>query len=331
MSQSVDCEPYLSDYAVCFHQVFTLIDPAMNTSEIKPLHLSVPRTRGAVRPTSTTSPNIATTTKPDDATSGVRHLQHTANSKASSPSTLPNIMAQVLTKPLKSNSPDELSQLDNKAITDSLLKVDEFWLYPLAASTTIRFIISIDTTARAWIFRMLAESDGQLLLTAAMNGRARAVGVHITQGERDLPIGEGKFDQAANALFGGVAIGTERGEAGCWMYGAKEFLIPAIKKFEGKARMCLIPMMEASELCARAGKNAKEVIKLKCVDPGDDRTFLGKFEQPSPSNCQLFHESNPKKMLCSFGACSNKNWILEVTYPLSPLQGFIVAVAATIP
>jgi hypothetical protein len=79
-------------------------------------------------------------------------------------------------------------------------------------------------------------------------------------------------------VFCGVAIGTDRGEAGCWIYVLNDFLIPTIKKFEGKARMCLIPMLETSDLFARAGKNAKEAIRLKSIDPGQDKTFSEKFD-----------------------------------------------------
>ena len=43
MSDSVTYEPFLTGYDVVFHEIFTLIDPGMNTSEIKPLHLAIPR------------------------------------------------------------------------------------------------------------------------------------------------------------------------------------------------------------------------------------------------------------------------------------------------
>jgi hypothetical protein len=241
------------------------------------------------------------------------------------------VIAQTLSKPSKLPPQEDLGAIDNKVLTDSLLKIDDFWLYPLAPSTTVRFTVAVDNTARSWVFRLLTEADNQIILTATMNGRNKTVGVNVTAGVQDRPIGEGKFDQAANAFFCGVALGTERGEAGCWVYPSKEFLMPAIKKIEGKSRMCLIPMGEASDLCARAAKGAKEAIRIKSVDPKGDLTFGGKFERQGAANCQLFHESNPKKMLCSFGARADGNWLLEVTYPLSPLQGFIIAVSATIP
>jgi hypothetical protein len=97
----VDTEPFLADYAVSFHQVFTLIDPAMNTSEIKPIHLAVPRIRGAVRPA---APQAAVSDKPksDESATGGRYLQHFANPKrdvAPAPATLPNVIAQAIGKP----------------------------------------------------------------------------------------------------------------------------------------------------------------------------------------------------------------------------------------
>jgi hypothetical protein len=312
MTDAVACEPYLSDYAVCFHQVFTLIDPSMNTSEIKPLHLAVPRMRASARP----SP----APKPDDPSATVgRPTQPPANGRPSVAPVLPNVIAQTLGKPSKPPPVDEPTTLD------------ESWLFPLGQSTTTRFVVAIDNSTRSWIFKLLSESDGQILLTATMNGRNRSVGVHLTAGPQDRPIGEGRFDSAENAFYCGAALGADRGEAGSWVYGTKEFVTPAIRKIEGKGRMCLIPMLETSNLFARAAQNAKEAIKFKSVDTEDDPTCNGKFERPSPSNGQLFHDSSPKKILCSFGAKADGNWMLEVTYPFSPLQGFIVAVATTIP
>jgi hypothetical protein len=324
MTESVVCEPYLSDYAVSFHQVFTLIDPAMNTSEIKPLHLAVPRTRSTGRPSAAPKADGSAATlvpSPQPATHALPPVHPV----------LPNVIAQTLTQPSKPPKADEVTVQDNKALTDALLKLDDFWLFPLGPATTIRFIVTIDTSTRSWIFKLLTESESQVLLTATMKGRSRSDGVYITAGPQDRPIGEGKLDKAANAFFCGVTLGGDRGEAGSWVFDTKEFLMPAIKKIDGKARMCLIPMLETSGLFARAAQNAKEAIRFKCVDAADDARKHGKLERPSPSNVQLFHESNPKKIQCSFGGQADGNWMLEVTYPLSPLQGFIVAVAATIP
>jgi hypothetical protein len=73
-------------------------------------------------------------------------------------------------------------------------------------------------------------------------------------------------------------------------------VIPAIKKIEGKARMCPIVMGEVSELCGLVNKNAKEAVKLKSREPpGGDLTFEGKFGMAAPANFQLFHESNPNR------------------------------------
>jgi hypothetical protein len=82
----------------------------------------------------------------------------------------------------------------------------------------------------------------------------------------------------------------------------------------------------------RSAKNAKEALKLKPREPpGGDLTFEGKFEQAAPANFQLFHDSNPRRSLCSFGMTAQGGYTIELVYPLSPLQGFLAAVCATIP
>jgi hypothetical protein len=327
-----ECEPYLADYAVSFHQVFTLIDPAMNTSEIKPLHLSVPRTRGSIRPPPSTNPPPEKL-KPEEPTSG-RFLQHFANAKRDTPSTSPNrpnVLAQALVKP-PSRPPPSSESTDSKIQTDSLLKNEDFWLFALSPSFVLRFQFKVDSASTPWVFRMFSDPDSQLLMTATMNGSARTSGIRISA--RDREIGEGKWDKAAGAFFAGVSLGSDRGEACSAIYNNKSFVfvIPAIKKIEGKPRMCQIAMGETSELCTLANRNAKEAIRLKNREPpGGDLTFEGKFEQATPANFQLFHDSNAKRNLCCFGMNNQGEYILEVSYPLSPVQGFLAAVSATMP
>jgi hypothetical protein len=42
------------------------------------------------------------------------------------------VIAQALGKPPKPPRPDELNSADSKIVTDSLLKIEDFWLSPLA-------------------------------------------------------------------------------------------------------------------------------------------------------------------------------------------------------
>jgi hypothetical protein len=296
-----DCEPCLTSYAVCFHQVFTLVDPSMNSSEIKPLHLAIPRSRGSARPSPQLPPEKP---KPDEPVGG-RIPQTTLPSKPNRPSAAPTV------HPPQSDPP---------------LKSDAFWLSPLSPSATLRFQFKIEDGS----FRILSESDSQVLLTALPNG-AKPSAVRIFA--QDQEIGEGKWDKTSGAFFAGVNLGGNRGEACCAIYNGKSFVfvIPAIKKIEGKPRMCPISMGEVSELCALTNKNAKEAVKLKMKEAiGGDLTFGGKFDRAAPTNFQLFHESNAKKNLCSFGMNGKGDYVLEVSYPLSPLQGFVAAVCAVL-
>jgi hypothetical protein len=108
--------------------------------------------------------------------------------------------------------------------------------------------------------------------------------------------------------------------------------MPAIRKIDGKSRMCLISVSDMSSLWQKFKQNAKEAIGLKAREPpGGDLTFEGKFGRPAPENFVLFHDSNTKRDLCQFGMTARGSYLLEVTYPLSLLQGFFAAVCAVMP
>ena len=100
--------------------------------------------------------------------------------------------------------------------------------------------------------------------------------------------------------------------------------------------MLPIPLDESSGLVARLSQMSKEAIRLKTRIPSSqgnsfDMTFDGKFKQYSLSNFILYHDSNTKKDLCSLGMISEGRYLLEIGYPLSPLQGFLAAIAASAP
>jgi hypothetical protein len=306
MTESINFEPYLSDYAVCFHQIFTLIDPTLNTSEIKPLHLTIPHIRSISRVIHSKSEVPSTTP----------------------PSPIPNEVTQTISKSVPQHLTDQ-TVIDNKILTHSLFRTIDFWLYPVNPASQVTFIFQIDSTSSALIFRLFSYPEDALLLTAKMNGPTKSEGFQLSA--KDLQIGEGRLDKAGNALYCGVTTGVDRGEAGCWCYNSGDFLIPAIKKVKGKARMYLIPMISSSDLLLRAERNAKEVLQMKSRDPAGDLSFGKTFEEKALANRQLFHESNKKKTLCAFGLRNDGSYILEISYPLSLIQGFIVGVAAMIP
>jgi hypothetical protein len=313
-------EPFLTDYAVTFHRVFTLLDPTMNTSEVNPIHLSLPRGRNSRIPADKPKPE-------EPAANGGRPLQQAAKAKPNGAPVQPAVVDRAPSR--VSPAADASGEQPAKSKAQSDL-AEDFWLYPSPPSSALHFIFQIDSSSSPWTFKLLSDSGNKVLLSAVMNGRARAAGIRISAREQE--IGEGKWDAAGNAFFCAVAIGTERSEACCAMYGERGFdlIVPGIKKFDGRPRMCQILSADGSALLQRASKGAKDAIRLKSRDV-NDLTFGGAFEQSAPGNFQLFHDSNARKTICAFGLKTSGAYELTVSYPLSPVQGFLAGISATIP
>jgi hypothetical protein len=292
---AADFEPFLSDYAVTFHQAFTLLDSAMSTSEISPIHLSGPRNRAAR--------SAAEKPKPEEPPANGRFLQHFARAKR---------------EPAPANGRGDAGAG----------RADDSWLFPAPPAAALHFLFQIESGSGPWRFSLLSDRGGEALLGAAMNGAGRKSGLRISAQKRE--VGEGTWDGSAFSCA--VAIGTERGVACCAVYSGRLFdlIIPAIKKVDGRSRMMQITGGQEAGLAERASKGAKEAIRLKARE-SSDLTFGGAFERAAPGNFQLVHDSNPKKVLCALGLKSSGAYALEVAYPLSPVQGFLAGIAATMP
>ncbi|OHS99345.1 hypothetical protein TRFO_34196 [Tritrichomonas foetus] len=411
MSKTIVYEPYLCDYDVVFHDIFTLIDPAMNTSEIKPLHLAVPRnTKGIKGPSASSLSQTRNenqnkgSASPSEKTSGTqsrflsqRYLTG-ANKAGSNNTSKPSIAKEVITqnvdkilpqeekpaetktritkevvnvqssppppqqqreqpheqerpppnpaKVTQSRSSAQLAPQDNKVITDILMRNEDYWLLPLSPSTGVRFKFIVDgNSGPGFIFKLLHEVDLTLLMEAKMNGASRSSGVHIFVNGKN--VGETNYTPGNSAFYVGVDAGREeRSECCAAVFNPSfssanqprifDFLVPGLKKIQGKSRMFPIVFSEPSGLVTRLSQLSKEAIRLKTrvpVSQGNsfDMTFDGKFQHQSLSNFVMYHDSNTRKDLCSLGMYGDNEYYLEIGYPLSPLQGFMAAVAATIP
>jgi hypothetical protein len=224
---------------------------------------------------------------------------------------------------------------DPKSIIDAAPKDNDFWLYPLPPSGLSFFFFRVDSSQASWQFSLLHGSDGRPILAATMDGQTRADGVSVTKPSGPV-IAEGKLDQTAKVVFFVSSISGDAGELCSAVFEQgkmTDLVIPAIKKFEGRSRMCPIRVGESSALYVKMTQNAKEAIRLRIREPpaNGDLTFGGKFEISSPANFLLYHESKAKKDLCSFGMCKSGLYAIEIGYPLAPVQGFAGAICATMP
>jgi len=56
--------------------------------------------------------------------------------------------------------------------------------------------------------------------------------------------------------------------------------------------------------------------------------FYGRANQASVKNFQLIHESQPESVLLQFGKLTDDTFILDVRYPLNPVQAFGIALSS---
>lgn len=392
MSKSIEIEPYLNDYMSVFRSIFIPLDKSLNTSEIKPLHLAVPRNRQGIKTNASnaggqsaspsrlsennnetadddTRNNLNNTDKKPTRFLTNRYLNQNDSSKPKDSSTgsafkgieevakkiLPknqtnndnpneNIEAAPKQSKQKSNSQLSATTQNDKEVIEMLIRNDDYWYLPLQQSIIIRLIFSVYTVSSKYAFELFIDGDDVPLMSAEMLGQSRADGINISI--RDRLVGETHYTPGNSSLFVGITINDQKDEACAAIFNPSfssvsqprvfDFLVPALKKISGRSRMLPIPLDESSGLVARLSQMSKEAIRLKTRIPSSqgnsfDMTFDGKFKQYSLSNFILYHDSNTKKDLCSLGMISEGRYLLEIGYPLSPLQGFLAAIAASAP
>jgi hypothetical protein len=170
-----------------------------------------------------------------------------------------------------------------------------------------------------------------------MNGESALQGVTFYVGNE--PTGQiwPNKDEPGTAFAGIVDKRGER-EAAAVVYLANSpgnfvYLIPALKKIDGVSQMIRIPLAESSALVSKskATPPSREVIQLKRRAAITAEAYPGRFQVPSPRNLILFHDSNPKRDLCTLELYPAGFYTLEIGYPLSPLQGFLAAIIAVLP
>lgn len=401
MSKSIECEPFLDDYMAAFHSIFIPLDKSMSTSEIKPLHLSLPRNRQGVRNSnasnagaqSPTAPRISNPTNNEvndegnnknssEKKSSTRFLSNHylessksgKNSRQSTkdPSSSYKGINEIAQKTLPKNQPNanendasdvqapnqeipsrppRQKQLmattqNDREVIEMLMRNDDYWFSPLSLSGSIRLIFIVSFVSSKYSFDLFIDGDESPLMQAEMLGQSRADGIKIMINGQQ--IGETHYTPGNSSLFAGVSVSSEQQNEACAaIYNPSfssasqprifDFLVPALKKINGKSRMLPIPLDESSGLVARLSQMSKEAIRLKTRIPSMqgnsfDMTFDGKFQQASLSNFILYHDSNTRKDICSLGMISSSgHYLLEIGYPLSPIQGFLAAVSASAP
>lgn len=222
-----------------------------------------------------------------------------------------------------------------------------FYLLPCLPSQFITMSFIIEEPApnvQRYILKMPPDIDSVARLRCDVNGKSRTSKIDIYY--NDQPVGEFKFNSGNKSFSVGLSAMTPALEACAILFNPSfssssaprifDFVVPALKKVDGRNQMFRVPYQEPSTIIQYVSKMAKEAIRLKTRIPanegnGFDSTFNGKFLLNAPTNFILYHESNAKRDICTFSMQSENNYSLAVGYPLSPLQAFFAAVASSVP
>ena len=351
MSKTTNFEPCLKDYDVSFRDIFTLIDPTFNTSEIVPFHLAIPRNHRGIKQSQAAQGSIGQQQNAEDGQKpkmrflSDRYLKKQNQDNQSLPQQATNI-SDKLSQPRSEKVPRTVSpRQPNQDGSDTAKKGFDFWILPMAQNHPLRFNFTVDgNPGEKMVFHLSFDQSEDSVLQATMKGTTRAdnITIHLKGNE----IGESNYIAGNSSFYIGIIDGNQKSEVSATIYNPSfasasqprifDFLIPALKKVQGTSRMKPILFESTSGLVTRLSQMSKEAIRLKTRIPPNkgnsyDMTFDGKFIAPSLSNFSLYHDSNVKKDICSLGMKAPNTYYLDVGYPLSPIQGFMAAVSAVIP
>ena len=239
-----------------------------------------------------------------------------------------------------------LSKEPSKDLLGLDFELNGAYLLPCLPNQYINMQFKIEKTDLKTIFKLIMPSniDSEQRLRVELDGKSRQGELHIIYNGKD--VGEFTYN-ASNKVFSvGLMNFQPPLEACAVLYNPSfaqsnfprifDLIIPALKKVNGRNQMYKIQYSEQSQLIQCVSRMAKESIRLKCRIPSNkgnefDMTFAGKFNVNSPMNFILYHDSSPKRDICTFQAVDNSTYNVVVGYPLSPIQAFFAGVASCIP
>lgn len=348
MKRSTPFEPFLAHKAVAFNKYFTLIDTALNTSEIRPIHLSIPKNCAAAtknlaqvsqptiqektpQPRSTQS-RILSNAQLARTAKAAKERRHegqasTTDSAPASPS-----KAQAIPRPappigpVVGNNNEMLARLQ-----------EEDWMRPFASGNGGRFIFTVGHKNNASTFTLKTDDGKKVLLWASLFGSFRTDSIEIHTADR--LIAQTYYHQDTGSVSCNFLENNKMYEVGCITNLTDghprnyNFIIPALKK---KTETRAVPVEtdgSSSILYQKLAHKDKEAIKLsaKIPEKKGDASFGGILASNSPTNFIIYHESNPKKAICTCDHMGGSTFTLCAGYPMLFIQAFFAAIMAAIP
>ncbi|OHT14568.1 hypothetical protein TRFO_14964 [Tritrichomonas foetus] len=361
-------EPFLRHRCIVFDNMFTMMDPAYSTSEIKPIMLSIPKqfknmqqnlVKGAQpavklpqndKPKSRllsssirkTNPG-SNSANPNSHQAGPPQVRQPQNPESPAKQTSPRASP----RPIPVNKPNSPSQGQNKMTTNNPLlekfisEDDEYWMQPLPSKCNADFIVDINKTKSGLKVELFSDPSKPSLFKASLNGLTVADNLIINTKDN---FSIATYYDGENQVY--FATLSENGKQSTEICAAKylqegvfDLYIPALKKNKstGKGYMCPIAFGgDFSNLVTKFENKSKEVIRLSTRAKNMDRNNIdfcydGRFKTQDKSNFVLYHESNPSKDICSFGNVGGTPTSnLNVNYPMNTIQALFCVIAANV-
>lgn len=342
-------EPFLNDRRIVFNDMFTIMDPVYDTSEIKSIKLSIPKSvkgmlqnlNKSVTPATRLPQNENSTgPKPRLLSSSIRKTAPQNNTTSSPKSDEKQKSPQDTSNSNQNSSPKKESAKPNiqvNPIIANFIKEDEdYWMQPFPTKCSADFIIEIEKSKSKVKFNLFLDMS-KPLLTAILNGFS--VNDQLTISTSSKYSFKTNFDSINQVYYLGLSENEQNPNEICAVKflseGVFNLFIPALKKNKttGKGFMCPIHYNnDNSTIFNKFEGKSKEVIRLISraqILENIDFSFDGHFADNSKTNFILFHESNKKKDILSCGKVSGTNALnLCGGYPLNVIQSFFAVIAA---
>jgi len=215
--------------------------------------------------------------------------------------------------------------------------IEDFWLVPVANSTSIRLklIIRKDENT-AGVFHLV--DNGKSIISAQFIGKQGEL-YSVLMGK--IKVGLIRFDANRNAFFCGITSITPSIEI-CSSINCPpnypdmkskcfDFLIPSLRNVDGKKFPYPIPFGDFPNLYTHVKQGKREAVRLKSVIPPiknsqPDFTFEGKLVTSHITNLIVIYEPKPDKNVLAMTYNDQDNYDVSFTFPLCPLQAFLACV-----
>ena len=352
MSKSVQVEPFLDDEMIVFQNLFTLMDPAYNTSEIKPIMLSIPKSiKNKLRAQAQAAPKPQE--QPSSTLGSVLHKSRLLTSSTIAPTKVEK-KEDAKTKSsgpkkeevLHQSPRPEKPQVDSTHITlDPIIEKfvtteDLFWMLPVPIKRTASFHMHVQQNNDSFHFKLYFDKSKDFVIKATVDGTSPKSMLSVTIPRSQKYNITSLFDETNNTSFATLSengkVPTEICAIKFIKEGVYDLFIPALKKNKQTGISCMIPITfngQKSTLLEKYQESSYESIKIQSrsstMGENIDYTFGGRFLYPDKTNVILFHKSNVNKDIITYGQTDDSGfYMLNVSYPMSVIQGFFVAISA---